>query len=239
MSKIEPKKRILLAEDEENLRTAIALNLELEGYEVVTAVNGKEALDCFNSTRFDLIVLDIMMPLINGLDVCKEIRKNNRQVFILFLSARSMGTERIEGLKAGADDYLAKPFDLEELLLRVEILLKRIPAKGKIEEQSTYNLAGAEINFDTYNFINRNGEKISLSKKETLLLKLLIDKKNQVVSREEILENVWGYETFPTGRTIDNFILSFRKNFELEPANPQHFLSVRGIGYKFVDSIQK
>lgn len=229
------KARILIVEDEENLRSTIALNLELEGYEVMTALNGKEALQLFKNNRFDLVVLDIMLPEINGIDVCKEIRKENRNVLILFLSARSMGSERVEGLKAGADDYLSKPFNLEELLLRIEILLKR---NQKTQGHSLINsikINGRTVNFDTYQFTAKDGKIESMSKKETLLLKLLIEKKNQVVSRDEILEQVWGYETFPTGRTIDNFILSFRKYFETDPSIPKHFISVRGVGYKFVD----
>jgi two-component system alkaline phosphatase synthesis response regulator PhoP len=229
------KARILLVEDEENLLSTLALNLELEGYEVITATNGKEALQLFKNNRIDLVVLDIMLPEINGIDVCKEIRKENRSVFILFLSARSMGSERIEGLKAGADDYLSKPFNLEELLLRIEILLKRKPQFNAKSNVNTININGRVVNFDTYQFTSLNGKIESLSKKETLLLKLLIEKKNQVVSRDEILEQVWGYETFPTGRTIDNFILAFRKYFETDPSSPKHFTSVRGVGYKFSD----
>lgn len=229
------KGRILLVEDEENLRSTIALNLELEGYDVQSAMNGKEALQFFKANRFDLVVLDIMLPEINGIDVCKEIRKENRNVFILFLSARSMGSERIEGLKAGADDYLSKPFNLEELLLRIEILLKRKPQSLGSSQLNTVTINGKLVNFDTYQFTNQDGKSESLSKKETLLLKLLIEKKNQVVSRDEILEQVWGYETFPTGRTIDNFILAFRKYFETDPSKPRHFISVRGVGYKFAD----
>jgi two-component system alkaline phosphatase synthesis response regulator PhoP len=227
------KARILLVEDEENLRSTIALNLELEGYDVQCAVNGKEALQLFKYHRFDIVVLDIMLPEINGLDVCREMRKENRNVFILFLSARSMGSERIEGLKAGADDYLSKPFNLEELLLRIEILLKRKPQIAGSNNVNSITINGRNINFDTYQFTTNNGHIESLSKKETLLLKLLIEKKNQVVSRDEILEQVWGYETFPTGRTIDNFILAFRKYFETDPSKPKHFISVRGVGYKF------
>ena len=227
------KARILLVEDEESLRGTIALNLEMEGYEVVTAENGKEALQLFRAARYDIAVLDIMMPEINGLDVCREMRKENRDILVLFLSARSMGSERIEGLKAGADDYLSKPFNLEELLLRIEILLKRKPERVKKETLYTYTFNNNTIDFETFQYQNKMGQKESLSKKETLLLKLLIDKKNQVVSREEILEQVWGYETFPTGRTIDNFILAFRKYFETDPSKPKHFISVRGVGYKF------
>ena len=229
------KGRILLVEDEENLRSTIVLNLELEGYDVQFAVNGKEALQMFRSNRFDIVVLDIMLPEINGLDVCREIRKESRNVFILFLSARSMGSERIEGLKAGADDYLSKPFNLEELLLRIEILLKRRPQLAKTVILNSTNINGRIVNFETYQFTAIDSKIESLSKKETLLLKLLIEKKNQVVSREEILEQVWGYETFPTGRTIDNFILAFRKYFESDPSKPKHFISVRGVGYKFSD----
>jgi two-component system alkaline phosphatase synthesis response regulator PhoP len=229
------KGRILLVEDEENLRSTIALNLELEGYDVQCAINGKEALQKFKGQRFDLVVLDIMLPEINGLDVCREMRKENRNVFILFLSARSMGSERIEGLKAGADDYLSKPFNLEELLLRIEILLKRKPQMTGAMNINSVSINGRNINFETYQFITTDGKSESLSKKETLLLKLLIEKKNQVVSRDEILEQVWGYETFPTGRTIDNFILAFRKYFETDPSKPKHFISVRGVGYKFSD----
>lgn len=227
------KGRVLLVEDEENLRSTIALNLELEGYDVQCAVNGKEALQLFKANRFDIVVLDIMLPEINGLDVCREMRKENRNVFILFLSARSMGSERIEGLKAGADDYLSKPFNLEELLLRIEILLKRKAPLTNTGHINSTNINGRIINFDTYQFVTPEGKNESLSKKETLLLKLLIEKKNQVVSRDEILEQVWGYETFPTGRTIDNFILAFRKYFETDPTKPRHFISVRGVGYKF------
>jgi two-component system alkaline phosphatase synthesis response regulator PhoP len=146
-----------------------------------------------------------------------------------------MGSERIEGLKAGADDYLSKPFNLEELLLRIEILLKRKPISTGVNQINTVTINERIINFDTYQFSYKDGRSESLSKKETLLLKLLIEKKNQVVSRDEILEQVWGYETFPTGRTIDNFILAFRKYFESDPSKPKHFISVRGVGYKFAD----
>lgn len=229
------KARILLVEDEENLLSTIALNLELEGYDVLCAKNGKEALQLYKNNRVDLVVLDIMLPEINGLDVCREIRKENRNVFILFLSARSMGSERIEGLKAGADDYLSKPFNLEELLLRIEILLKRKPQSFVKSSINNVNINGRLVNFDTYQFTGIDGKVESLSKKETMLLKLLIEKKNQVVSRDEILEQVWGYETFPTGRTIDNFILAFRKYFESDPSSPKHFISVRGVGYKFAE----
>jgi two-component system alkaline phosphatase synthesis response regulator PhoP len=147
-----------------------------------------------------------------------------------------MGSERIEGLKAGADDYLSKPFNLEELLLRIEILLKRKNSGTSLKSINSAVINARIINFDTYQFTSTDGKIVSLSKKETLLLKLLIEKKNQVVSREEILEQVWGYENFPTGRTIDNFILAFRKYFEADPSQPKLFISVRGVGYKYAEA---
>lgn len=228
------KRKILLVEDEDNLRSTIALNLELEGYEVICAENGKEALQLFHSEKFDIIVLDIMLPEINGIDVCIEIRKDNKKIPILFLSAKSMSAERVIGLKAGADDYLTKPFNLEELILRVDILIKRgLPADNS--SIKLVNINGRLVNFDTYQYIDINGKTEHLSKKETLLLKLLVKNKNKVVSREEILEKVWEQEVITSGRTIDNFILAFRKYFETDPSKPVFFKSVRGVGYKFED----
>ncbi len=229
------KARILLVEDEESLRSTLSLNLELEGYEVVSTANGREALQLFKTSKFDLIILDIMLPEINGIDICHEIRKENKKVFILFLSARNLGSERVEGLKAGADDYLSKPFNLEELLLRIEILLKRKKTTLSDPLSQSFTINGCAVNFITYEFTNILGQTDSLSKKEAQVLKLLIERENQVVSRDEILNEVWNYEVFPTGRTIDNFILSFRKNFESDPAHPKCFISIRGVGYKFIN----
>jgi two-component system, OmpR family, alkaline phosphatase synthesis response regulator PhoP len=226
------KNRILLVEDEESLANTIKLNLELDGYDVTRAADGEKALDFFSQARFDLIILDIMLPKINGLDVCQRIRQENRQVMILFLSARNMSSERIEGLRAGADDYLDKPFHLDELLLRVEILLKRIPGTAQsTEEFMEFSFGGHHVNFDKYQFINSAGEEFKLTKKEAALLKLLAQNKNKATPRETILEKVWGYDNFPTVRTIDNFIMNFRKFVNDDPKNPRHFISVRGIGY--------
>jgi two-component system alkaline phosphatase synthesis response regulator PhoP len=152
---------------------------------------------------------------------------------IIFLTAKDTAIDRITGLKRGADDYLTKPFNLEELLLRVSNLIRR--TNRAVENTSdTYEFDGRRINFATYE-AEVNGEIIPLTKKETMLLKLLIDRKNEVVSRQQILQSVWGYDVYPSTRTIDNFILSFRKYFELDPRNPQRFLSIRGVGYKFVE----
>ncbi len=234
LHKMEPKK-ILLVEDEEHLLKTIQLNLELEKYAVAIATNGFEALKEFRKSDFDLIILDVMLPEMNGFDVCEEIRRENTKVPVLFLTAKGSSSERIQGLKLGADDYLTKPFNLEELLLRVEILIRRSNPKAKSEELTDYFFGNNEINFITYQIKDVNGNKSDITKREIALLKLLITRKGEVVSREEILDAVWGADAFPSSRTIDNYILAFRKYFEKNQREPQHFHSIRGVGYKFTD----
>ncbi|MEY4933896.1 MAG: hypothetical protein RIS64_255 [Bacteroidota bacterium] len=224
--------RILLVEDEENILDVVKLNLELEGYIVVTAENGKDAVRLFKEQHFDLLILDIMLPEMNGFEICEQVRLTNSDVPIIFLTAKDAPGDRITGLKKGADDYLTKPFTLEELLLRVQNLLKR-KHKQIADESDMYYFGKNEVNFYTFEAKGNHG-KFVLTKKEAMLLKLLVERKNEVVSRNQILQFVWGYDVFPSTRTIDNFILSFRKYFEEEPATPKYFLSIRGIGYKFV-----
>lgn len=231
MSTSEESHRILLVEDEQSIRKTLQLNLELEGYVVVSAVNGAEALECFRNQRFDLAILDVMLPQVDGFTVCKTIRLEGNQTPILFLTAKHSGPERAEGLRIGADDYVTKPFHLEELLLRVRNLVQR---KNSITpELETYSFGGNTLDFKTYKIIDREGNEKQMSKREMMLLKLLVQKKGQVVSREEILETVWGYDVYPSTRTIDNYILAFRKYFEPNPRQPIYFFSVRGVGYKF------
>ena len=225
--------RILLVEDEEYLRGLIRLNLEMEAYEVVTASNGKDAVKLFHEQHFDLVVLDVMLPEMNGFQVCEQIRLSNVKTPIIFLTAKDSSEDIIQGLKKGGDYYLTKPFVLEEFLLRIKNLLKRT-SKEQEMNLSIYQFGNNTVNFATYEATGDNGH-FQLTKKEALLLKLLIDKKNQVVSRNEILQAVWGYDVYTSTRTIDNFILSFRKYFEQDPKNPVYFLSVRGVGYKFTE----
>lgn len=230
------QKKILLVEDEEHLLKTIQLNLELENYAVTPAVNGIEALKEFRKGTFDLAILDVMLPEMSGFDVCEEIRKENTKLPILFLTAKGSSADRIQGLKLGADDYLTKPFNLEELLLRVQILIKRSsPAKEENKELEIYTFGENEINFITYEIKGVNGQKTEITKREIALLKLLIQRKGAVVSREEILDVVWGTDVFPTSRTIDNYILAFRKYFEVNQKELKHFHSIRGVGYKFTE----
>jgi two-component system, OmpR family, alkaline phosphatase synthesis response regulator PhoP len=231
------KLSILLVEDEENLQDALKLNFEMEGYTVTSAYNGEEALKAVHDEYFDLIILDVMLPEIDGITVCENIRLTNTEIPILMLSAKSQSADRVLGLKKGADDYLTKPFSLEELLIRVRILInksQKISAKEPVAEQ--YQFGKNTINFKSLECITKSGEVVTLTKKEAMLLKLLIENKNEVVTREKILQSVWGYNVYPTTRTVDNFILNFRKYFEEDSRNPKYFHSARGIGYKFTNS---
>lgn len=230
------KLSILLVEDEENLQEALKLNLELEDYEVTSAWNGVEALELVQKEHFDLMILDVMLPELDGISVCETIRLQNNDIPILILSAKNSSADRVLGLKKGADDYLTKPFNLEELLLRVSKLLQK--SKQLLERkpvEQVYHLGKSNIDFSSLECTTRDGSVITLTKKEMMLLKLLIENKNEVVTREKILQSVWGYNVYPTTRTIDNFILNFRKYFEEDSRNPKFFHSVRGIGYKFTE----
>jgi two-component system, OmpR family, alkaline phosphatase synthesis response regulator PhoP len=230
------KKSILLVEDEKNLHEALKLNLELENYEVTSAFDGTQALKAVAQEYFDLIILDVMLPGLDGINVTETIRVGNNQVPILMLSAKNTGADRVLGLKKGADDYLTKPFNLEELLLRVQKLIeKNKKLQDRVTVSENYSFGDNTIDFGAQEAITKNREKVQLSKKETMLLKLLIENKNEVVTREKILQTVWGYNVYPTTRTIDNFILNFRKYFEEDSRNPKYFHSVRGVGYKYTE----
>lgn len=226
--------RILLVDDEDSIRIGVKMNLELQGFEVVEAEDAIKALKLLDAQYFDLIILDVMMPHMDGFQLCEMIRLENDKIPILFLTAKESTQDRITGLRRGADDYLVKPFALEELILRVQNLLKRNQLLGDSGISDTYSFGGNWINFSKYRAKGKSGE-IRLSKKESMLLKLLTDREGEVVSRNQILQTVWGYDIFPSTRTIDNFILSFRKYFEPDPKSPIYFHSIRGVGYQFTN----
>ncbi|UAY54851.1 response regulator transcription factor [Arachidicoccus terrestris] len=227
---------ILLVEDEENLHDTLKLNLELEGYSVTSAYDGNKALKAVENEYFDLIIMDVMLPELDGISATERIRIQNIETPILILSAKNTSLDKVTGLKKGADDYLTKPFDLEELLLRVYKLIEK---NKKLQDRETisdsFSFGSNQILFNAQQAITWEGKTIELSKKETMLLKLLFENRNEVVPREKILQVVWGYNVFPATRTIDNFILNFRKYFEKDSRNPTYFHSVRGVGYKFTD----
>ena len=223
-------KRILLVEDEEHLHSAIKLNLELEGYHVSSIFNGKNAIQKFNESRFDLIILDVMLPTINGFDICQSIRLENDQIPIMFLTAKSSNDDIVTGLKM-ADDYLTKPFNLNELLLRVNNLIKR---NNQVQNKlSQFVIGEFTIDFNSFVVSDSKGIPVELTHKQIKLLKLFVEKPNEVVSRQEILEKIWGFDVYPSSRTIDNFILTFRKIFEKDVESSTYFKSIRGVGYKF------
>lgn len=224
--------KILIVEDETSLRETLKLNLELENFAVETSVDGADAIKKQLSFSPDLIILDIMIPKMDGMEVLKSIRSNETYTPVIFLTAKNTTQDKIEGLKLGADDYITKPFDLEELLLRINNVLKRNNNHPKSNDLFLFN--GGEINFATFEIKDIHGKKHTLSKREMALLKLLTDNTNTVVSRDEILDKLWSKDENPSSRTIDNYILNFRKLFEKNPKEPIHFHSIRGVGYKFI-----
>ncbi len=227
--------RVLLIEDEESLRQVIQLNLELENYEVITSDNGQDAIDKLNGQYFDLVILDLMIPKINGIEVLRSLRVQNKKTPVIIISAKNTSSDRINGLKVGADDYLSKPFEIEELTIRIEKLISRNQRPTQ-SIPDIYSFGDNTINFQSFSGI-RNQTTYDLSQKEIHIIRYLIMNKGQVVSRQDILKNVWGYDVFPSTRTIDNFIAAIRKRVESDPKNPKHIISIRGIGYKFLDQV--
>lgn len=228
------KKHILVVDDEEHLADALAHNLQFEGYSTTVANDGEEGLQLARTIQFDLVILDIMMPKLDGLEVCRRLRATGSKVPILFLTAKSSDADRLLGLKVGADDYVAKPFLLEELLLRINGIFRRQEWYSRPpDEQEVFRFGSNEVNFQTFEATS-NGRTVNLTEKECMLMKLLVERRNQVVSREEILERVWGYRFSTSSRTIDNFIVRLRRYFEADPKDPKYIHSVRGVGYRFM-----
>lgn len=226
-------KKILLVEDESHLAKGLKFNLEREGYEVTVAGDGLLALDNLNKQEFDLIILDLMLPKVGGLEVAKKIREKNIRFPILMLTAKSADEDRAAGLEVGADDYLTKPFHLPELLLRVKGILRRWEwYKQPVHDQEIFHFGEMWINFGAGKAKGCSGE-FYLTAKEALVMKLLVSKKGEVVTREELLEKVWGYDPQTETRTVDNFVSRLRKYFEKRPQKPQHILTVREKGYRF------
>ena len=225
------KSKILLVEDEESIAEVVSFNLELEGYAISWVSDGRDVLQTFGEETYDLVILDVMLPGIDGYELCKQIRSKDVNVPILFLTARSTPDDIVHGLRIGGDDYLVKPFNLEEFLLRVSKLLLRA-GKGKDTVlSSSYSIGAGTINFDSYQGTSESGEVEDFSLNELAVLRMLIENKNTALSRVDIINRIWGPDAPTSNRTIDNFILKFRKHFEPDAKNPTHFKSVRGVGY--------
>lgn len=226
--------RILVVEDEPNLARGIRENLEAEGYVVDVAADGLQALAKVRGNEFSLVVLDVMLPGTDGFTVCARMRVEGHDTPVLFLSARAGGQDRIQGLEVGGDDYLAKPFHLRELLLRVAAILRR---RARYDEMTArepvLRFGGNEFDFRTFRGRSADGVEQLLTPKEAMILKVLAEREGKVMWRDDILEKVWGDEVLPSSRTIDNFIVRLRKRFEANPEVPQFIHTVRGVGYRF------
>ncbi len=225
------KEKILIIEDEEDLVKGLSLNLEGEGYEVDWAFDGRDGLVKAQGATLDLIILDIMLPKMNGLEVCRELRKKNIGIPIIMLTAKGEEIDKVVGLEVGADDYLTKPFSIRELLARIKALLRRASREEK-PVPKVYRFGDVEIDFAHFK-VRRKGEEFELTSLEVDILKYLISHHGEVVTRDALLDKVWGYEKFPTTRTIDNHILNLRKKIEDDPSRPRHIFSVYGEGYRF------
>lgn len=226
------KEKILIIEDEEDLVKGLKLNLADEGYEVDWALNGVDGLHKALEEAPDLIILDIMLPKMNGLDVCRELRRRNSGIPIIMLTAKGEEIDKVVGLEIGADDYMTKPFSIRELLARIKAHLRRERREARSVPE-IYTLGDVEIDFMHFK-VRRKDKEWDLTSLEVEILRYLIAHKGEVVKREALLDKIWGYEKFPTTRTIDNHILKLRKKIEDDPSHPRHIFSVYGEGYRFM-----
>lgn len=224
--------RLLVVEDEAHLAEVVADNLVIEGYAVEVVSDGLAALDLIRQEKHDLILLDVMLPSMDGFTICDTVRSEGLTVPILFLTARGGREDRVRGLELGGDDYLGKPFDLKELILRVGAILRRTEWwAGQVATQTTLQLGDVQIDFSS--FTATTGDRAhNLSEKETMILRCLADHPGEVVTRADILDQVWGYDAFPTSRTVDNFIVRLRRVLEPDPKNPRYIHTVHGTGYR-------
>lgn len=224
-------KKILIVDDEQAMRIGLKDNLEVEGYETDEAQDGLEAIEKIKANSYSLIILDVMMPGLSGFDVCKKIRAMSNSTPIILLTAKGEEIDKVLGLELGADDYITKPFSLRELLARVKVILRR--TENSITPSNDIVIGKLKVNFSSFTATS-NGEEINLSHREFEILKYLVDHKNSTVSRDDLLENVWGLQKGITTRTIDNFIMKLRQKIEADANHPKIILTLYGIGYKLI-----
>lgn len=229
---------ILIVEDESAIADILVDNLQAEGYRTLTAADGEAGLEGWQQSRPDLVILDVMLPYRSGYDLCRLMRERGDPTPVLFLSAKGRPDERVEGLRAGGDDYLPKPFHLPEFLLRVENLLRRGRAPLSVPERvdtptDTLCFGGHRVDFRRWTATLAGGRQEPLGERELKILRLLSERRGEVVSRDDILDAVWGDDAFPSSRTVDNFVVRLRRLFEPDPAEPIYFHTVWGVGYRF------
>ncbi|WP_421876140.1 response regulator transcription factor [Marinoscillum sp.] len=230
--------KILVVEDEPNMQIGLKDNLEFEQFKVEVAKDGQQGLDMILANAYDLIVLDVMMPKMSGFDVCKAARKNGITTPIIFLTAKGEEIDKVLGLELGADDYITKPFSIRELVARVKAILRRTEssntAQSSEKEIESIRIGALEVDFAHYTAHHQKDGEVKMSHKEYEVLLYLLKHKGEVVSRYQLLEDVWGYESQPTTRTVDNFILKLRQKIEENPNAPKHIITVHGAGYKVI-----
>lgn len=224
--------RILVIEDEPEMQRGLRDNLEFEGYDVVVIGDGKKGLQTILDKKFDLILLDVMLPGMSGFDVCKKARAEGIITPIIMLTAKGEEVDKILGLEFGADDYITKPFGLRELLARLKAVLRRTPSE-KISTAKKITLGLLEIDFDSYT-ASKKGKSVALTSKDFEILRYLWQHQQQVISRDDLLKHVWGYDESISSRTVDNFIVKLRKNIEKDPSRPNHIVTIHGTGYKLI-----
>lgn len=224
-------KRILIIEDDKYILRGLEDNLSIEGYQIEKTIDGRQGLHMALHNPPDLILLDIMLPGMNGYDICREVKGRNPAQAIIMLTAKGQEVDKVVGLNLGADDYVTKPFGVPELLARIRAVLRRATPDQTIPD--TFSFGSVYLDFKKFES-TVNGEPIHLSAREFHILKYMISRKGEVVHRHDLLDEVWGYEHYPSTRTVDTHILELRKKLEPEPSNPKHIISIRGIGYKFL-----
>src|SRR5207244_5094025 len=227
-----PMARILIVEDEPAMVAGLRDNFEFEGYDVITAPDGVAGLERALKEAPDLVILDVMMPRMSGLDVCKQLKSKRPSLPIIMLTARGQEIDKVVGLELGAADYVTKPFSIRELLARVRAILRR--TDGTKRKLSRYKFSDVELDFETYR-AKKGGQALDMSPRELELLRYLIERKGETVSRERLLEDVWGYESYPSTRTVDTHIAKLRAKIGDSGSEPRWILTIHGVGYKFVD----
>ena len=224
--------KVLIIEDEPNMVLGLKDSCEYEGYEVSVARDGKEGLEKALTERPDIILLDLMLPLMSGIDVCRTLRKRGSETPILMLTARSQEVDKVVGLDVGADDYVTKPFSIMELLARIRAHLRRAAKHVVALEQFAFG--DVELDFKKY-VARKNGQALELSAREFEILRYLIQRRGEIVTRDQLLDEVWGYDSTPVTRTVDNHIAKLRQKIEPHPAEPQHIVTVHRLGYRFIE----
>jgi DNA-binding response OmpR family regulator len=224
--------KVLIIEDEPNMVIGLKDSCEYEGYEVAVARDGKEGLEKASTERPDIILLDVMLPLMSGIDVCRTLRARGIDTPILMLTARSQETDKVVGLEVGADDYVTKPFSIKELLARIRAHLRR--AAKQVVDVESFTFGDVELNFKKY-VARKGGQVLELSAREFEILRYLIKRRGEIVTRDQLLDEVWGYDSNPVTRTVDNHIARLRQKIEPDPSAPQHIVTVHRLGYRFIE----